>query len=470
MSSSLKLSRRNFLQSAGSAILGSGLATTLGNFAANAANTSGYKALVCLFFKGGIDCHDTLFPYDTTSYNRYTELRPSLLSDYEAQPGGSTRLRSELLELSPLNSSDFGSRAFALPPELSGLHSLFENGNAAIVPNVGPLLRPMNRTLYNDDINARPLRLFSHNDQQSTWMGLAPEGQRFGWGGRFADAVQASNANVNNTFTAISVSGNDLFLSGENAFQFQINNGGALTIRDLDQPSLLGAGRNSAILPALLTEHFTGNRNGDIFERDVATITGRAIDSNQLFNEAIGTTSPFTVSFPDTSLGKNLRVIAETLGARNTLAVNRQVFYVATGGFDTHSNQAGDLPRLQRSFDEAISAFYTATVELGIENDVTLFTASDFGRTLIINGDGTDHGWGGHHFVVGGAVNGRRILGDVPPFDVDHDQDVGRGRLIPTTSIEQFAAPLGSWFGLTNDETIAALPRLPSFGAIPNII
>ncbi|MEO0398629.1 MAG: DUF1501 domain-containing protein [Pseudomonadota bacterium] len=466
------MSRRNFLKaaSAGGVVAGSGLATTLGGFAARAADTSGYRALVCVFLKGGLDCHDTLFPYDTSSYNQYTNIRPTLLSSYQAMDGGSTRERARLLELNPLNAADYGSRAFALPEEFSGIHNLFESGHASIASNVGPLIRPMDRNTYNTSSSDRPSKLFSHNDQQSTWMALAPEGVRFGWGGRFADAALGSNANANPVFTSISVSGNEVFLSGETAFQYQLDSKGAQVVNALENANLLGSGRDSSLALSLLDEHLRDGASGSLFQQDVASVTARAIDSNALFNDTLEAAAPLATAFPNSGLGSKLSRVAKAIAARGPLGASRQVFYVDTGGFDTHSNQARSLPGLQRQIDEAVSAFYAATEELGVENDVTLFTASDFGRTLIINGDGTDHGWGGHHLIVGGAVNGQRIFGDVPPPTVDHSQDSGRGRLIPTMSVEQFAAPLGRWFGLSEGELLTALPRLSNFSSAPLIV
>ena len=473
------ITRRRLLKSAGAAgaVAGAGLGATgfggtLGRFAAHAADVSGYKALVCVFLRGGLDCHDTLLPYDQPSYNRYAEIREPLLDAYRASPDGDTRARSALLPLAPADAARFGARRFALPPQFANLHQLFTDGRASIAANVGPLLSPIDRDTYRNNRSARPSKLFSHNDQQSTWMSLAPEGARFGWGGRFADAALAANANVNPVFTSISVSGNDVFLSGETANPYQIGAGGAQTIRELNQRFLLGSGRNSALANSLLEDHFRdiGRSPSNLFERDVATVSDRAVSANSVFNDTFRNAAELTTPFPDTGLADRLKTVAETIRIRNVLNVNRQVFFVSIGGFDTHSGQVRNLPRLQTEIDGAVAAFYRATEELGVQNDVTLFTASDFGRTLVINGDGTDHGWGGHQFIVGGAVNGGRIFGDPAPYDVDHNLDSGRGRLIPSTSIEQFAAPLGRWFGLNDAELAAALPRLPAFSAPPAFV
>ncbi|MEL6359551.1 MAG: DUF1501 domain-containing protein [Pseudomonadota bacterium] len=469
-----RMSRRAFVQgvSAGGLAVGGGLTTMLGASAARAADTSGYKALVCVFFKGGLDCHDVMLPYDQASYDAYADVRRNLLNGYNGIDGGSTRARNRLLPLQGRNGSSFGSRQFALTEEMAPLHDLFENEQASIVANIGPLLEPMNRSQFRDRSRERPPRLFSHNDQQSTWMALSPEGERYGWGGRFADAALLSNANANPVFTSISVSGNEVFLAGETAAQYQVGGNGAQTIREMTNRGLLGSGRNSDTARSLIDAHFGAESLSptNLFEQDLATINNRAVTANADFNESLDTLAPFTTQFPDNGLGGRLKTIAETIAIRGTLNVSRQVFYASIGGFDTHSNQANSMPNLQRQISSAVAAFNSAMQELGVSNDVTLFTASDFGRTLVVNGDGTDHGWGGHHFVVGGAVNGGNIFGSPPPYTVDHESDSGRGRLIPRLAIEQLAYPLGSWFGLTDAELQAALPRLNMFETPPPIV
>ena len=459
--------RRDFLRNAGALGLFSsaGMMSTLGNFGALAASAPGYKALVCVFLRGGLDNHDTVIPYNTSDYNRYSDLRQPLMEEYANANANHSRLRANLLQLSPGNAAQFGGRQFALPQALEPLHRLFGQGRAAIVGNVGPLLEPITRRQYEDNASLRPRRLFSHNDQQSTWMALQPEGARLGWGGLLADAHIAANANANPAFSAISISGNSVFLSGARSRPYQIGSSGVQTIDALRPTRLDQNGRLSTDALALLREHFLGAGAGgdNLFVEDMAVEQNASVEINQLFNESASAMAPLATAFPSTSLGRQLKTVAETIRLRNDLGVRRQVFFVSTGGFDTHAAQAGKLPGLQSAVADAIAAFYDATFALGLENQVTTFTASDFGRTLTINDDGTDHGWGGHHFVVGGAVRGGDIYGDLPPYDLDHDNDAGRGRLIPSVSIEQYAATLGKWFGLSDTELNAALPRLTNF-------
>lgn len=450
------INRRAFLRKAagsfGVATMG-GMAPTLLPLAAHAADTSGYRALVCVFLYGGLDCHDTIIPYDLNSYTRWAEIRSPLV-----QSPGEYRARSSLLSLNPLNSADFGSRQFALPQEMSGLHGLFQSGQAAIAGNVGPLIEPVTLAQFEQETVQLPSRLFSHNDQQANWMSSSPEGAQFGWAGFFGDAVQSSGANTGSTFTSITTGGADLLITGQDTSPYQIDSGGV-------QPIFLIDETDEEFGRALLEQHFRAENfnTSNLLGQDIASKIQSSYDANALFNSALEGAGNLATDFPNTNLGRQLGAVARTISIRGQLGVNRQIFVVGQGGFDTHSGQAVSLPARLRQIDEAVVAFNSAINELGVANDVTLFTASDFGRTLAVNGDGTDHGWGGHHFMVGGAVSGQRIYGDMPISDFGHELDSGGGRLIPTTSVEQFAAPLGRWFGLDSSELAGALPNLSNF-------
>ncbi|MEE9346606.1 MAG: DUF1501 domain-containing protein [Robiginitomaculum sp.] len=463
--------RRDFLKGSASTgalsfLGGASLLSALGQNA-NAAQVSGYKALVCLFFLGGQDGHDTVLPYDQTSYDAFAAARPGLLAEYAAQVGGSTRTRDKLLALSPSNSADFSGREYALPPALSPLKALFDSGDAAIIGNVGPLVRPLKRAEWDEGSIPTPARLFSHNDQQSTWMSLEKEGQNFGWGSKFIDSAIASGANQNETFSSISLSGNTPFLASENSTQFGLHHSGAPSINGLrpNYSTLLGTSRQQSETTALLEEHYKnlGSQRANLFERDVATINKRAIENNAFIQQSLDNGQTLTTIFPTSRLGRQLEMIARTINIKGSLNVGRQVFFVGMGGFDTHSNQVTKLTSLHTQYAEAIAAFNAAMVEINMNDDVTLFTSSEFGRSFVENGDGTDHGWGSHHFIVGGGVKGNAIYGDIPAYVKDHEYDAGNGRLIPQTSIEQYAATLGKWFGLSDSELAAALPNLANF-------
>ncbi len=459
--------RRHFLKTVLSlpvAMAGAPALQMLGTASAMGADISDYRALVCVFLFGGMDCHDTVLPYDDASWDDYAQIRASLLNAYAALPGGSTRTPGSLLELDPA-SADFGSRRFALPPELAALHSLFEQGNAAIVGNVGPLVEPTVRSSFLNNSVALPARLFSHNDQQSTWMSFGPEGSQLGWGGLFGDAAVQSGANAEGIFTQVSLGGNTVFLSGNFVAPYQISAGGVPSIGLIDE----ARNRLPASDAAAMRDHFAsiGIEPDNLFESDFVDLSRISLDANDTLDAALQSGASLSTPFPASPLGGQLRAVAQTIAVRDQLGASRQVFFVALGGFDTHSEQATDLPVLQQDIGDSLAAFLAATEELGVADQVTSFTSADFGRTLTVNGDGTDHGWGAHHFVVGGAVNGGDIYGDIPVSNLGHAQDAGNGRLIPTTAVEQFAAPLGRWFGLTESELSTALPGLGAFPAEP---
>lgn len=459
----MSFSRRNFLKGGAACALGgaAGFAGDLMRFNAFAADTSGYRAIVCIFLFGGMDGHDTVIPYDTASYNQYADIRSELFRRYRNNEGGSTRERDMLLPLTLANASSFGGRQFALPPELGPLHELIENGDGAILSNIGPLLTPITRTEFQNNRSVRPPRLFSHNDQQSVWMSSRPEGAQYGWGGRLADMIAASMGNANATFTTVSTSGTTVFLQGEVVGQYEVGSNGPQEIFGVGDNPLYGSDALSSLYEAQLRAE--GQSVDNLFQRDFISLMNRSIDANRTLSESFGDDAPFATVFPNSNLGRQLQVIARIIALRGALGANRQVFFASMGGFDTHSNQQANIPRLHGDIAAGMRAFYDATVEMGVSQDVVSFTASDFGRTLTINRDGTDHGWGGHHFVAGGGVNGARMIGQFPEPTIGHEYDTGNGRLIPTTSVDQLAATLGGWFGLSDSEQHEALPGLSNF-------
>ncbi|MEL7041076.1 MAG: DUF1501 domain-containing protein [Pseudomonadota bacterium] len=462
------ISRRHVLAGLGTA----GFANSLGAIAnlginqAWAADTGGYKAMVCIFLKGGMDGADTILPYDQASYDQLRNVRVGLFNSYNANSGVSTRNRNNLLKMNLDNAGAFGGREFAMPQELSPLHAMFEGGDLAVVGNVGPLIEPTTRAGMDNGSAVLPRRLFSHNDQQSTWMSFDVEGVNRGWGGRFMDQVVASAPNQNRIFSAISATGNDVFLAGETVSQFKVGTSGIREPNLFANNNILGneAGDTEARnkIRRLLAQRDFQSRN--VFEQDIAAATAKAVENTEQFAQAQENATPFTTTFAGDRLSSQMRSVAETIKIRQFLNVSRQMYYVSTGGYDTHSNQANTLGGLHTNLANAISSFRDAMIEIGEWNNVVVFTASDFGRTTIDNGNGTDHGWGAHHFVAGGAVQGKRLYGEVPLADVDSSSYTKtRGRLIPTTSVEQYAATMGNWFGLNSAELRTALPNLNNF-------
>lgn len=460
--------RRQFLTRSTLGFAGATLGLSLlGQGTAQAANTGGYKALVGIMLKGGMDNNDTLLPKDAESYDALKALRPGIFEGYNSEDAQSSRNRENILELNLSNPSRFNGRRFGLPRELSDIRDMFNAGDAGIVANVGPLLENATREDVETGRVLLPKRIFSHNDQQSTWMALGTEGTRLGWGGQFADAVLTSDTTANPLYAAITASSPDVFLAGDRARAFQIPGVGKNLTIDSDRlKSYLGWGddRDEARmkLNAYLRKQNFDHSNA--FRQDATRMAGRGIDNLISYSERAAASAPLATVFPDTNLGKQLGGVAQAISLRGTLGVNRQVYYTSKGGFDTHDNQASELPEEHQELNDAVAAFRNAMVELGVWDDVLVFTMSDFGRSMIGNGDGSDHGWGGHQFVFGGSVRGGEIYGDVPDVDVAHPQyTASRGRLIPTTSVEQHAAALGNWFGLDSSEISTIFPNLDRF-------
>lgn len=463
------LSRRKFLTS--SAVSFAGATSVLGALStqtASAANTNGYKALVCIMLQGGMDHGDTILPTDQASYDQLAEQRQGLFRAYGVGSGStSSRERANILALDPTNASDFGSRRFGLPRELQPLQQMFNSGDLAIVGNVGPLIEPTDRSSFASGSARLPRALFSHNDQRSTWLSFGGEGTTVGWGGRFADATIASDPASNPIFAAITAGANDVFLSGEEARPFRAASSANGAMLSLSRGGILrtsSRARTDVVraISELITE--TELSDDSVYERDIARINRRGLANAQSYVEALENSASNPTTFPNTSVGRQLQAVTTTISARNALNVGRQIFYVTMGGWDSHNSQTTDLPRNHEQLAEAMAAFRTAMIAEGIWNDVVAFTASDFGRTLNDNGDGTDHGWGGHHFVMGGSVVGQRIYGDIPPPDpASQFYTDRRARLIPSVSVESYAETLGLWYGLNANELRAALPNLSAF-------
>lgn len=452
------MQRRQFLRHLSALpLIGSGASAGCLSTRAQAADASGYRALVCVFLFGGMDNNDVLIPADN-AYSDFERIRQSMLAEQ-----GPARARESLLVLEPRNGTSDGSR-WALPPEMPAMKALFDAGSASVIGNIGPLIEPVNRQQFIDQSARLPPRLFSHNDQQATWQASAPEGAQFGWGGLFADSFIGGGASAEaRAFTTITATDVGPFLTGRRAFPYRVNEGGASRVYLLNDTTSLVSGDDS--IEQRLLRHLRGDAYSGrhIIRGDMAQAFASALETNASYNDAFTSSFPIATAFPEDFLGSQLRAVADTIAIRQQLGVSRQVFFVGIGGFDTHSAQAIDLPALLATLDRNINAFFNATVELGVADDVTLFTASDFGRTLAVNGDGTDHGWGGHQFVVGGSVAGGQLLGTPPPPTLDNPMDAGAGASIPQFSVEQLADPLGRWLGLSSEEVSAALPATVNF-------
>ena len=460
--------RRAFLRRSGQlALTGTALPFALNLAAmgeAAAFEATDYKALVCVFLYGGNDYANTVVAYDDPSYNAYSAIRGGGAGQ---TAGGIALARASLAGtlLTPATPLDNG-RQYALHPAMPGLAGLFNNGQAAVQLNVGPLVVPLTKAQYSSaDRRAFPLppKLFSHNDQQSIWQSSSPEGSTIGWGGNIGDLALSSNSN--SLFTCINVTGNAVFLSGDSALSYQVSTGGAVAINGVKN----NVYNSSAVKTALST--LVQQSRSHTLENEYNKITTRAIGAEAQVASALAGSNLSTVFPSPNPLADQLKMVARLIGARSAMGTKRQVFMVSIGGFDLHDNLIAQHPTLLGQVSEALTAFYAATVELGVANKVTAFTASDFGRTLTSNGDGSDHGWGSHHLMVGGAVKGKTFYGAPPPVSVGstaaaQDQwHVGQGRLLPSTSVDQYAATLARWFGVADTELSGILPNLRHFGA-----
>lgn len=484
-------SRRDFLKRSGQIALTSTAfpmalnLAAIGEAAAFNAPGSDYKALVCVFLYGGNDYANTVITYDNPSYDRYNTIREG----GAGRTAGGIALAKSTLGATLLNPliapvDVLGvTRQYALHPSMTGLANLFNNGKAAVQLNVGPLVRPLTRTQYNDAnkvLYPQPPQLFSHNDQQSIWQSSSPEGSKVGWGGNIGDLVLQNGLNSNSLFTGMSITGNAVFLSGDTARQYQLSTSGAIKIRPATDSTVFGSAAVRAAMEALIRQP----RNHKL-ENEYTTVTARAMSAEAAVTNALAMTdtaaTPAGVGlatlFPTDGLGPQLKMVARLIKGRSVLGARRQVFMVSLGGFDLHDNLVSQQPILMDRVSAAMTAFYNATVEMGVDNLVTAFTASDFGRTLTSNGDGSDHGWGSHHLMVGGAVRGQAFYGVPPPVSVGDAKDssgnyaladqwhVGQGRLLPSTSVDQYAATLAKWFGVTDGEMASVLPNIIHFGA-----
>jgi uncharacterized protein (DUF1501 family) len=463
-------SRRQFLRNASMASM-AGLTVSpflleLNSVAAMAqqSGTSDYRALVCIFLQGGNDGHGTVIATDTESFAAFTQARfgaPGL-----AYPQGN------LLPIT-LKTPQSG-RTFALNPYLSGVQNLFNAGRAAIIANTGTLVAPVTKAQIQANSVPLPASLYSHFDQTAAWQAITATGGSAvheGWGGAIADILASQNSN--SAFTCISTAGTALFLSGQSTYQLNVTSAGPIPIYGLSTP-IFGTSASTSALSSILTADET-----NLFAKEYAAVVNRSIAAQATLATSMlpagagGVANPPQYLDPNTNkltdnpLASSLQTVARIIGGRSGLGVSRQIFYVQLGGFDMHDNQAPQHATLLTQLGSALEYFDSVMTAAGLSNNVTTFTASDFGRTLTANSDGTDHGWGSHHFVTGGAVNGQDMYGQYPVIGSNQANDMGAGRLIPTTSIEEYAGTLARWFGLSDGQIRQVFPNFGNFGTNP---
>ena len=501
-------SRRRFLSQAAAVAAGAGAGTPLalnllaaGTAAAQTA--ADYKALVCIFLFGGNDGYNMVLPTDAASWQAYSTTRsqapdsiallaPGVAPLATAALASPARLGG-VLPITPLNAQG---RTFALHPLMASLQTLFNTERRlAILPNIGPLVMPTSKAQYGQSSHPRPASLFSHNDQQHTWQSLGPEGTTRGWGGRMGDVMAGLNSRA--TFTAVSASGNAVWLAGQAVQQYQVSVTGAIRLGADTNGRVYG----SAELAAALERMASRNRGSHVLQADMAAVAARSIGAEIVLSTALREasdpifgTAPASGNYnPNTDprlqydnpvantrspngLALQMQVVARMIdaGMRGATGVRRQIFFVSMNGFDSHDQQNLRHADLMARLSQALQYLDTTLGTLGTRNNVTAFTASDFGRSFTSNGDGTDHGWGNHHLVLGGAVRGGDLYGRFPTlalknannnsFDASPDQ-LGNGALLPATSVDQLGATLGRWFGLSDGQLADIFPNLANFNA-----
>jgi len=441
--------RRKFLHQASCAAVGS--TTFLSSFynltsinvAAGYANTTDFKALVCILLAGGNDSFNMLVPTDNDTYNEYATTRSNLALS-----------QSSLLPLDGLHNG----RLYGIHPSLANIQSIFNNGSLSFLSNVGSLVEPTSKENYVNGSACLPLGLFSHADEIAHWQTSTPNTRSsIGWGGRMADVLAQSNA-MGNISMNISMSGTNLFQTGNNMAPFTLTPDGSIGINGYGDQDLLSMIKTASI-DSIFAQHYD-----NLYDATYTGILRNSQDAHIIYQTAINNLEPIQTSFnQENDLAIRLERILKTIAVQEDLGMNRQIFFVNVGGWDHHDEVLNTQSGMLSSVDEAIGQFYDGLVELELLDEVTSFTISDFGRTLTSNGNGTDHAWGGNHFVFGGSVDGGKIYGTYPSLVLDGSLDIGRGRLIPTTASDLYFAEIARWFGVDNSNLDMVLPNIEIF-------
>ncbi len=474
--------RRDFIRRASCAAVGTWALTStirdlrLINAAMAQSPAPGYKALVCVFLSGGNDANNWIVPTDTPSYAEYSSIRGIL-----ALP------QSSLLSLRTGPNAgdptymDADGHNFGFHPNCGELQTLFGEGKLAMLLNVGTLLRPITLSEYmTNATGTRPPQLFSHSDQVTQWQTSIPDRPpTTGWGGRVADLLNATLNPGGNISMSVSLSGANTFEIGNIVSQYQVSTTGAVTLGGSLMTSNGARAKALKDILALSNTNLQRTAYADVVERAIAV--GDLLNAN-IASTALPTDTPpgtwsWSVPFPNTTLGNQLKMVARLIAARGPSAFNmsRQIFFCSVGGYDTHTAQitlspavnptTGTHANLLNEVSECLYAFQRAMEQLGCSNDVTTFTASDFSRTFPTNSQGSDHGWGSHHLIMGGSVKGGHTYGHLPTLAINGPDDTGTGRWLPTLSVDQYSATLAKWFGVDNTSMGAVFPNLSRFAA-----
>ena len=421
--------------------------------AVTAPATGEYRALVCLFLQGGNDSFNMLVPRDPAAYATYQAARSNL-----------ALTPAQLLTINPVGLPDFG--VHSTMPEVA---ALFQSGAASFIANVGTLIEPVsNRAQVLQNLKQLPLGLYSHSDQTEQWQtGIPHSRSGIGWAGRMADILKSANTNQIVPMN-ISLDGGNVWQTGNTVSEYSITTDGAVGLDNYNAAWQ----SNQALTQALSqgVDSQLGQQYSNILMQTFNTRKKQALDAYQVFASASAPALPVGVTFPDTFIGNRLEMVARAIQGHAAMGAVRQTYFVQRSGWDHHSGVLAFQNSMLPEVSAAIGAFHSAMVAIGLAGKVTLFTASDFGRTLTSNGQGSDHAWGGNQIVVGESVLGKRIFGQYPNLAVNPDSgpevnplDTGRGRLIPTTSCDVFFAELALWLGVAKSDLPLILPNIGHF-------
>lgn len=496
--------------------------STITQAAAQSVSTGGYKALVCIHLSGGNDAFNTVLATDSSSWSAYTAQRkpasgtsialmPAGTAPDSAANGSTPERLGGVLPINHAGRAAHAGRTFAMHPALAQVQQMHQAGRVAVLANVGPLTRPTTKADWSSATASKPPKLFSHNDQQSVWLSFKPEGAGQGWGGLMGDTLMSMNGaghNASDTqliqrlFTSITPSSMSVWLAGRSVTPYQT---ASTQIAQLGGSSgtIYGNARLQAGVAAIMGK-LDGNGQTtvtarNLFAADRQAVTQRALQAGALMGNQLsplgqtpwstsGTTnayvdpllmytSPVDGSSKFNPLALQLQMVARIIDTNRTanLGINRQFFMVSLGTFDTHSNQIGDHAEKLAQVNHAMAYFDRVLGAMpagNMRSQVTTFTASEFGRTFTSNGDGTDHGWGGHHLIMGGAVVGTEVYGTFPAYSTANTSGVfsspdqiQNGVLIPTTSVDQYAYTLGKWMGVSDSNLRSILPNLSQFNS-----
>ena len=442
-------SRRSFIKNMGASLIGgaaftSGIMPALAN--AGTTSSSPYKALVCLNLSGGNDAFNTLVPTADSAYANYSKVRQELALPKET--------------LNALVHSNSSAEPFGFHSALNKVAQLYNNGKLAVVGNVGNLIEPVVKATYKQNGSQLPKNLFAHNDQAIFSQTLNNGVVDTGWAGRVAEVL--SEANINQQLAMnITLSGSNPLQRGSETLPFGLTKSGIVRLSALSEanPGDLSAKR------AQLYRHFLARNHANPLQQHFADVETQAWTMSQYVADILDRQPKInTPLMSSIGLSENFATIARIIAANEDFQVKRQVFYINFGSFDTHGYQLIGQAGLLAEVNKALTEFYETLSTLGYGEQVVTFTLSEFGRTLSRNGtDGTDHGWGSHHFVMGDAVKGQGIFGTMPSLELGSDDDIGEGRIIPTQSFDQYAATLAEWFGVSSDDVAKIFPNLKNF-------